>query len=172
MIVEQMEALGRHRSVIREIFAYSLSRSAEIGEENVFDFSLGNPSVPAPPVVGETLARLLRETPPAVLHGYTPANGDARVRAAIADYLQKSHACPAEADDLYLTAGAAAALTISLHAVCRAGEEVVVFAPFFPNTAYSSRGQGRGCGWPRVMLPPFCPIPPPCAPRSTKRPPP
>lgn len=134
VISEKMEALGRHRSVIREIFEYGRVRRAEIGAENVFDFSLGNPSLPAPREVGETLTALLRNTDPAVLHGYTSAQGDAGVREAIADYLRKTHG--AEVDDslIYMTVGAAAALTVTLHALLAdgGGEEVITVAPYFP----------------------------------------
>lgn len=132
MVAKKMEALGRHRSVIREIFTYAQARRAEIGEENVFDFSLGNPSVGAPEAVTESLLSLIRDTDPAELHGYTSAQGDAGVRAALAADIRARFACPAEADDLYLTVGAAAALTVSLHALLSGGEEVIVFSPYFP----------------------------------------
>lgn len=132
MVAKKMEMLGRHRSVIREIFTYAQARRAEIGEENVFDFSLGNPSVDAPAIVTDTLLSLIRENGPAALHGYTAAQGDGGVREAIAADIRARYACPADADDLYLTVGAAAALTISLHALLSGGEEVIVFAPYFP----------------------------------------
>ncbi len=134
MISKKMEALGIKKSVIREIFEYAKVRKAQIGEENVFDFSIGNPSVPAPEIVTKTLTRLLTETEATSLHGYTSAQGDAGVRAAIADYIQKTYGAPADASLIYLTAGAAAALTITLNAVLADGaeEEVIVFAPFFP----------------------------------------
>ena len=132
MLSEKMLELGRRRSVIREIFSYGQARKAEIGAENVFDFSLGNPSVPAPDVVGETLSALIANTDAATLHGYTSATGDAAVRRAIAEYIEKTHGCAAHPDDLYLTVGAAAALTIAFHAILSGGEEVIAFAPFFP----------------------------------------
>ena len=133
-ISEKMTALGTRRSVIREIFEYGCRRKAEIGAECVFDFSLGNPSVPAPPVVNETLAALLAEREPAALHGYTTAAGDRRVRQAIADHLAATHGAVADPDLIYLTAGAAAALTITLSALLPdTGEgEVLLLAPFFP----------------------------------------
>ena len=133
-VSEKMTALGNKRSVIREIFEYANRRKAEIGADNVFDFSIGNPSVPAPAAVGETLQKLIAETDAAVLHGYTSAPGDRGVRVAIANYLTKTHNANVDADLIYLTVGAAAALTISLSAVLpdtRDGE-VIVFAPFFP----------------------------------------
>lgn len=132
MIVKKMQALGEKRSVIREIFEYGNARRAEIGAENVFDFSLGNPSVPAPDAVNETLVKMLTESDSVSLHGYTSAPGDAGVRKAIADYLNKTYQVGASFTDLYMTVGAAASLSACLSAVAGKGEEVVVFAPFFP----------------------------------------
>ena len=132
MINEKMRELGAKRSVIRELFEYGKVRKAEIGAENVFDFSLGNPSVPTPAVVGETLSRLIAERDPVSLHGYTSAQGDAGVRQAIADYLCRTHGADVTADCLYLTAGAAASLTVSLTAILDSDDEVILLAPFFP----------------------------------------
>ena len=129
---EKMKALGTRRSAIRELFEYGKKRKAEIGEENVYDFSIGNPSVPAPGIVRETLLKLLRETDPVALHGYTSAQGDAKVRAAIADYLNQTYGAGADPDLIYLTVGAAASLTISLTALLNPGDEVVLLAPYFP----------------------------------------
>ncbi|MBQ4648900.1 MAG: pyridoxal phosphate-dependent aminotransferase, partial [Clostridia bacterium] len=91
MINKKMEQLGKVRSVIRELFEYGKKRKAEIGEDKVFDFSLGNPSVPAPDCVNETIKELLDTQSPLDLHGYTSAQGDAGVRKAIADYLNENH---------------------------------------------------------------------------------
>lgn len=132
MINEKMRALGARRSVIRELFEYGKKRKAEIGEDNVYDFSLGNPSVPAPQVVNDTIVKLLSEESSVSLHGYTSAQGDAAVRAAIADYINKTHGETVNADCLYMSVGAAAALTCSLTAVVNAGEEVIVPTPYFP----------------------------------------
>lgn len=132
MIVKRMQALGEKRSVIREIFEYGKIRKSEIGAENVFDFSLGNPSVPAPACVTEALKELLCERDAVSLHGYTSAQGDADVRGAIAKYLNESYGVGCSANDLYMTVGAAASLSACLSAVAGAGEEVVAFAPFFP----------------------------------------
>ena len=132
MINEAMRRLGANRSVIREIFEYGRKRKAEIGEDKVFDFSLGNPSVPAPECVNENIKGLLDKVPPATLHGYTSAQGDASVRAAIADYINKTQGESVTADCLYMTVGAAAALTCSLTALAGEGEEVIVLAPYFP----------------------------------------
>lgn len=132
MINEAMRRLGANRSVIREIFEYGRKRKAEIGEDKVFDFSLGNPSVPAPECVNENIKSLLDDVPPATLHGYTSAQGDASVRAAIADYINKTQGECVNADCLYMTVGAAAALTATLTALATEGEEVIVLAPYFP----------------------------------------
>ena len=132
MINEKMRALGACRSEIREIFEYGLKRKAEIGKDGVFDFSLGNPSVPAPESVSVGLSKLISECPPATLHAYTSAQGDASVRAAVAEYINKTHGVSYSADALYMTVGAAAALTATLTAVVNPGEEVIVLAPYFP----------------------------------------
>lgn len=127
-----MRMLGAKRSVIRELFEYGKKRKAEIGEENVFDFSLGNPSVPSPDSVNENLINLLQTENPILLHGYTSAQGDASVREAVANYINKTQNTNYSKDDLYMTVGAAAALTCSLTAVVNKGEEVIVLAPYFP----------------------------------------
>ncbi len=130
---ESMRKLGEVRSVIRETFEYGNRRAAEIGRENVFDFSLGNPSVPAPAEVGNALRTLL-DGDPVALHGYTSAQGAEAARSAIADDLHRrfGEEIGIGKDDLYLTCGAAASLTVSLHALVEPGDEVVVIAPFFP----------------------------------------
>ena len=86
-----MMALGKKSSVIREIFEYSKKRKAEIGADKVFDFSIGNPSVPAPKKVGEVIKNLVDTVDPVALHGYTSAVGDNGVREAIADYINKTY---------------------------------------------------------------------------------
>ncbi len=132
MVSEKMLELGTHRSVIRDIFEYGIQRKAQIGPENVFDFSLGNPSVPAPQVVSDTLQALLTQVPADSLHAYTSAPGDPQVRKAIAQYIQDTFGFSAQAKDIYMTVGAAASLAITLTALVEAGDEVVAFAPFFP----------------------------------------
>ena len=133
MINEQMRALGATRSVIRELFEYGRMRKAEVGAERVYDFSLGNPSVEAPEIVNEAIVRLVGEVPSVVLHGYTSAQGDAGVREAIAEYINRTEGEEITADCLYLTVGAAAAIASSLSAVVTPGEEVIVPAPYFPD---------------------------------------
>ena len=132
MINKKMQELGAKRSVIRELFEYGKKRKSEIGEENVFDFSLGNPSVAAPTVVNDTIRQLLDEENSVSLHGYTSAQGDAGVRAAIAEYINKTYNESVTADCLYMSVGAAAALTSSITALVTPGEEVIVPAPYFP----------------------------------------
>ena len=132
MISEKMLELGKKSSVIREIFEYGKKRKAEIGADNVFDFSLGNPSVPAPKKVTDVINRLISETPAEVLHGYTSAPGDMNVRTAIAENIKEKFGVDANAGNIYMTCGAAASLTVTLNAVAEAGDEVIVLAPFFP----------------------------------------
>lgn len=132
MLNEKMYALGSKRSTIREIFEYAKTRAAEIGADKVFDFSIGNPSVPAPDKVNEEIVRCVNEIPSVALHGYTSAQGGKDVRDAIAENYTRRFGVKLCGDDLYMTCGAAASLTISLHALCNAGDKVIVFAPFFP----------------------------------------
>ena len=124
--------LGSKKSIIREIFEYSKKRGAEIGEENVFDFSLGNPSVEPPKEITETLIKLLTEQNPTALHGYTSAQGDAVVRKNIAENLNDRFNLSLTPDLIYMTCGAAASLSITLKALIKdSSEECIVFAPFF-----------------------------------------
>ena len=131
MINEKMYALGSKRSVIREIFEYCKTRAAEIGAENVYDFSIGNPSVAPPKEIENTISELLRVENSVALHGYTSAQGDAGVRRAISEHINKSFGTGLTADSIYMTCGAAASLTISLKAIMNPGDECIVFAPFF-----------------------------------------
>ena len=132
MINRKMQELGAKRSVIRELFEYGKKRKSEIGEENVYDFSLGNPSVSAPDEVNLSIKRLLDEESSVSLHGYTSAEGDAAVRDAIASYINETYGESVTADCLYMSVGAAAALTTTLTAIISPGEEVIVPAPYFP----------------------------------------
>lgn len=132
MVNLKMKELGNKSSVIRELFEYGKKRKKEIGEDNVFDFSLGNPSVDSPKIVNERLVYLINNAIPTKLHGYTSANGDKFVRESIAMYLNNKYDANCDSDLLYMTVGAAASLTISLNAILNSKEEVIVFAPFFP----------------------------------------
>ncbi|MDE7082342.1 MAG: pyridoxal phosphate-dependent aminotransferase [Clostridia bacterium] len=132
MINQKNVRLGTVRSSIRELFEYGKRRKAEIGEENVFDFSIGNPSVPTPPAVNAALKEIIDTYDPVLLHGYTSAQGDFETRKTLADYTNARFGTSLNADCFYLTCGAAASLTIVLNALLNEGDEVITFAPFFP----------------------------------------
>lgn len=132
MVNSKMKDLGNKRSVIREIFEYGIKRSAEIGKQNVFDFSIGNPSVPAPQIVNDTIKDLAQNYDSVALHGYTSAAGDLSVRKSVAEYINKKFGVNLTAGHIYMTTGAAAGLTISFNALCNDGDEVIIFAPYFP----------------------------------------
>ena len=129
---ETMVGLGKKRSVIRDIFEYGNMRRAQIGAENVYDFSLGNPNVPAPEKVKETIRELLAEKPDSYLFGYTSAQGDPNTRDAVAQDLNRRFGTAFHKDNFYMTCGAAASLCITLNALYNPGDEVIVFTPYFP----------------------------------------
>ena len=131
MINEKMYALGNKRSIIREIFEYCKTRAAEIGKDKVFDFSIGNPSVEPPKDISEAIVDLVNNENSVLLHGYTSAQGDAGTRGVIAEHINKCFGTKLTADNLYMTCGAAASLTISLKALMNPGDECILFAPFF-----------------------------------------
>ncbi len=124
-------ALGSKRSIIREIFEYSKFRASQIGAENVFDFSLGNPSVEPPKQVIDSIKELLASENQTLLHGYTSAQGDLSVRTAVADNINKRFNAGVSPNNIYMTCGAAASLSICLKATLNQGDECIVFAPFF-----------------------------------------
>ena len=142
MYSQEMYGYGAQSSAIRELFAYGMKRKAEIGAENVFDFSLGNPSVPAPKEVNEAIVDILKSEPSLAVHGYTAGPGDAGTRKAIADDLNERYGCSIKADDLYITCGAAAALKIVLCALFEEGDEALCPAPFFPEYRVFSESAG------------------------------
>jgi aspartate aminotransferase len=127
-----MYELGSKRSVIREIFEYGTKRKAEIGVDNVYDFSLGNPNVPAPECVKEALMSLLEDETPTALHSYTSAPGDIDVRKTIASSINRRFDTTFESKNLFMTVGAAAAINICFKALANAKDEFITFAPFFP----------------------------------------
>ena len=131
MISEKMYELGSKRSVIREIFEYAKKRAEEIGSENIFDFSIGNPNVPAPDCVNETLIDLLKNEDSVHIHGYSSAQGDFFVRKTIADYINKRFGTTVTENNIYMTTGAAAALSICLKALATENDEFITFAPYF-----------------------------------------
>ena len=130
MLNERMIGLGSAPNDIRSLFAYGLQRKAEIGEENVFDYSIGNPSIPAPVEVQECIERLVKEDPVA-LHSYSPSPGTAECRAAVANHITKNFGLEANPDQVYITHGASAALAIVFSGICSAGDEVIVPTPYF-----------------------------------------
>ncbi len=135
---------GAQKSSIREIAAYGGARKAQIGEQNVFDFSLGNPSIPAPEAVKQSIMKSL-EMPATVLHGYTPANGLPAAREAVAASLNRRFDTNYAAGDLYLTCGAAASLSITFNALVNPGDEVIVIAPYFPEYRVWIETAGATC---------------------------
>lgn len=143
-INEKSYAYGAQKSSIREIAAYGSARKAQIGAENVFDFSLGNPSIPAPESVRSSIARAL-ELPPTQLHGYTPAPGLPAAREAVAASLSRRFGTSYAAGDVYLTCGAAASLSISFHTLVNPGDEVIVIAPYFPEYRVWIETAGATC---------------------------
>ena len=131
MLNEQMYGYGSKSSVIRELFAYGLERKKIVGEDKVYDFSIGNPSIPAPKEVKQAILELLEE-PAEVLHGYSPAAGDPKVRQTLADSVNRRFGTHYTADNFYMTVGAAASLSISIKALTNPGDQFITIAPFFP----------------------------------------
>lgn len=150
MLNQQMAALGNNRSTIRELFEYGHQRAAVVGRENIFDFSIGNPNVPAPDAVREAILAEAAGDPVA-LHGYTSAQGAADVRKALVDDLNRRFGTNYTGDSLYLTAGAAAALSCAFKAIACPGDEFVVLAPYFPEYLMFIE---RGAGAKAVVVPP------------------
>ena len=132
MMPEKILAWGRNRSCIRELAEYGARRKQEIGAENVYDFSLGNPSIPSPPCVNETVLELIQSGDP-TLHAYTTAAGRLSLRQAIADDMHRRGVDCIAPELIYVTCGAASALASTLRAVLLPGDEVMVMAPFFPD---------------------------------------
>lgn len=133
LISEKMYELGSKRSAIRELFEYGKKRAEAVGAENVYDFSLGNPTVPAPDCVNELICELTEELNSIQLHGYTSAQGDLSCRQAVADYLNQTYETHFHADNFYMTMGAAASLSLCFRSLTTSAEdEFITIAPFFP----------------------------------------
>ena len=132
MINEAYKAMLGGKSVIRELSEYATARGAEIGYENVFDYSLGNPSVPCPQDYTDAVIDLYKTAEPVALHGYSPSLGIPSVRKAIADSLNRRFGMDYTADYIFPTTGAAGALAHALRVVTKPGDEVITFAPYFP----------------------------------------
>ncbi len=150
MLAEKMLKLGQSGSAIRDIAAYADARREEIGSENVFDFSIGNPSTPAPEKVRKTLIELLETGDSLALHGYTAAPGAMSARKAAARQESKRAGYDIPADCVYLTSGASSSLAISLAALVSPGEKVAVLAPFFPDYRVLTEAAGAEL----VVVPP------------------
>ncbi|MFT3985167.1 MAG: pyridoxal phosphate-dependent aminotransferase [Lachnospiraceae bacterium] len=132
MISERMFKVGKAKSIIRIMYDWGCERAAKIGSENVFDFSLGNPNIDTPKEVSDRIVHLIQNENSVAIHGYTNLQGDFQVREKIAAYLnQKFHTC-LEKENIYMTGGATAALRICFMALCNPGDEIIIFAPFFP----------------------------------------
>jgi len=135
MYNEKAYALGAKRSCIREAYEYGRARAAIVGEENVYDYSLGNPSIPAPPQVNEAIRQILEDTDSLQIHGYMTAAGDMQARQAIADDLNDRYGTNIAPADLFMGCGAAAEVSAVLRALSVPGGEVLVVAPYFPEYA-------------------------------------
>lgn len=132
MIAERYKEMLNAKSVIREMSQYATKRGEEIGYENVFDYSLGNPSVPAPEKFTDELIHMLQTEDPMKLHGYSPTLTIPSVRTAVAESLQRRFDIPYKMEHIFMTAGAAAAIAHAVRAVTVPGDEILTFAPYFP----------------------------------------
>lgn len=151
MASKEMYALGSQASVIRDLFAYGQEQVQIVGPEHVFDFSIGNPTVPAPACVKEAMEEILETRESVAIHGYTAAAGDTAVRQGLADYMNKTYDAGVKANNFYMTCGAAASLTITLKALVETSQdEVILVAPFFPEYTVFIHNAGAH----EVILPP------------------
>jgi len=132
MIAEDMYELGSKKSTIRTIFEYGRQRAAVVGEENIFDFSLGNPNVPAPEFIRQAILDIVQQEDPCAVHGYTVAPGNPEVRETLAQSINERFATKFSGSNLFMTAGAAAAITVCFKALSEPEDEFIAFAPFFP----------------------------------------
>ena len=132
MLNQKAYALGANRSVIRDLFEYGNSRAAIVGRENIFDYSLGNPSIPSPKEVNDAIRDVLTELDSLSVHGYTSATGDADCRKAIADDLNARFAAGVSPDELFIGCGAAPELVSVFRALSIPGGEILAIAPYFP----------------------------------------
>ncbi len=132
MVSAKMYELGTKKSTIRTIFEFGRKRAAEVGEENIFDFSLGNPNVPTPEFVKNAAIDILQNSEPSAVHGYTVAPGNPQVREILAKSINERFGTKFAGKNIFITAGAAAAITISFKALAEDGDEFITFAPYFP----------------------------------------
>ena len=150
MINEVSYALGANRSCIRDLFEYGCQRAAVVGRENVFDYSLGNPSIPAPAGVNEAIREILSDTDSLAIHGYTSAVGDFSCRQAIAEDLNDRYNAGVRPQDLFIGCGAAPELVAVFRALAVPGSEILAIAPYFPE--YKPFVEGAGASF-RVVPP-------------------
>lgn len=132
MYSQKMYELGSKKSTIRTIFEYGKQRAAVVGEENIYDFSLGNPNVPAPEFIKQAIFDILNEEEPCEVHGYTVAAGDPKVRETLAMSINERFGTSFGMKNLFMTAGAAASITICFKALAEPGDHFITFAPYFP----------------------------------------
>ena len=132
MLVQKYKEMLSEKSVIRQLSEFAGARGREIGYENVFDFSLGNPSVPVPREFTEEMIHMLVSEEPAFLHGYSPSLGITQVREAVAASLERRFGIPYRTEHIFMASGAAGALAHAFRLVAEPGDEIVAFAPFFP----------------------------------------
>ena len=143
MVSEQMYELGTKKSTIRMIFEYGQKRAAEVGAENVFDFSLGNPSTPAPREVANTIKYIVEELSPKEYNSYTSSAGNTDTRNAVAKNLNKRFATDYNENNIFMTCGAAASLNIIFKAIIESDDdEIIVNIPYFPEYKVFIEGQG------------------------------
>lgn len=132
MFYQKAIAIGSKRSSVRELFEYGAEKAKEIGAENIFDFSLGNPNIPSPAIVQETVKNLVDTVDPVELNGYTATPGDFGARKAVAESLNRRFGTNYSANNIFMTSGAAPALVDCVRAcIVENGDEVITFAPFF-----------------------------------------
>lgn len=132
MISQQYKEMLNGKSVIREMSAWAAKRGAEIGYDNVFDYSLGNPSVEVPQAFTDTMIDMLQTKDPMELHGYSQSQGIPSVRAKLAQYLNKTFGMNYTAEHIFMTTGAAGAVAHAVRVVSKPGDEIITFAPYFP----------------------------------------
>ena len=150
MLNQTAYSLGANRSCIRDLFEYGRARAAVVGEENVFDYSLGNPSIPSPAAVDETVRQILQDTPTLQIHGYTSAVGDFATRQAIADDLNRRYDAGCRGENFFLGCGAAPELVAVFTALAVPEGELLAIAPYFPE--YKPFAQAAGLNF-RVVPP-------------------
>ena len=142
MINEMYKDMTGKGSVIREFFTYANKVAAEIGPENVFNYTIGNPSVPVPQEFTDYMIELLQTKNPVTLHGYSPSLGIDSTRQAVADSLNRRFGMNYTTDHIFMTSGAAGAIAHAVRCVVKDGDEVITFAPYFPEYVPYITGTG------------------------------